>query len=158
ENLFRLKDGRFEQIGQSWLKHGFQALAGNVCSNACIAPPDGTHLGVNCSDPYDANLNGMQTRLGPKDDVNPNTGVFPYPASRIGTAGNAIVKRLQVHDTDIDPSLNAGALYFVEAQYVTHDDATAANNLNNGSYRPVTFSGTGTFTMTLTGATVQKKF
>ena len=160
ENVFRLKDGRFEQIGQSWLKHGFTALADTVCSSACQVPPNGTHLGVNCSDPYDSGLNGSQTRLGPKVDVDPYTGVFPYPDSRISTLpadATVLTKRLQIHDVDIDPASNAGALYFAEGQYVTHDDATAKNNTNNASYRPATFSGTSSFTMALTGATVRQK-
>jgi hypothetical protein len=156
QNLFRLKDGRFEQIGQSWLKHGFQALHGNVCSDSCIVPPDGSHLGVNCSDPYSTMLNGDQTRLGPKENVNPSTGVFLYPDPRENTTGNSIFKRLQVHTTDLDPALNAGAVYFVEGQYVCHDDATAKNNANNASYRPVNVTGSaGTFSIGLTGTTVR---
>ncbi len=43
--------GRFEQIGLSWLKHGFYALSETLCCPTCIAT-DGTHLGVGCSDPY----------------------------------------------------------------------------------------------------------
>jgi hypothetical protein len=157
QNMFRLKDGRFEQIGQAWLKHGFTALTGNVCGT-CTPPPNGSHLGVNCSDPYSNSLNGDQTRLGPKENVDPNTGVFLFPDARETTTGNAIFKRLQVHTTDLDPALNAGALYWVEGQYVTHDDATAKNHPNNASYRPVTVSGTaGTFSITLTGTTVQQK-
>jgi len=158
QNMFRLKDGRFEQIGQAWLKHGFTALAENVCAT-CVPPPNGSHLGVNCSDPYSNTLNGSQTRLGPKVDVNPSTGVFPFPDAREGTTGDAIFKRLQVHDTDLDPALNGGAVYFVEGQYVTHDDATAKNNSNNASYRPisVTVAPGPIYNITLTGSTVRTK-
>src|SRR5262249_49068686 len=152
------KDGRFEQVGQSWLKHGFTALAGTVCSapGQCVVPPSGAHLGVNCSDPYDNNLNGSQTRLGPKNDVNPNTGVFLFPDPRESLTGNAIYKRLQVHNTDLDPALNVGALYFVEGQYVTHDDATAKNNPNNASYRAVAV-GASPYNLTLQGTTQRQK-
>jgi hypothetical protein len=159
QNMFRLKDGRFEHVGQAWLKHGFTALTGSVCAT-CIPPQTGggSHLGVNCSDPYVSSLNGTQSSLGPKVDVDPNSGVFPYPDSRIGLTGDVIYKRLQVHNTDLDPSLNAGALYFVEGQYVTHDDALAKNNPNNASYRPATVSGTSpTFNLALTGSTVRQK-
>jgi len=157
QNMFRLKDGRFEQIGQAWLKHGFTALTQNVCAT-CVPPPNGSHLGVNCSDPYNNDLNGSQTRLGPKVDVNPSTGVFLFPDAREGTTGDAIYKRLQVHNTDLDPALNSGAVYFVEGQYVTHDDATAKNNENNASYRSITVSGTSpTFNITLTGSTQREK-
>jgi hypothetical protein len=157
QNMFRLKDGRFEQIGQSWLKHGFTALTGSVCGT-CTPPPNGSHLGVNCSDPYSKSLNGDQTRLGPKENVDPSTGVFLFPDPRATTTGNSIFKRLQVHNTDLDPALNAGALYFVEGQYVTHDDATAQNQPNNASYRPVTVNAiSGVFTIGLTGTTVQQK-
>jgi hypothetical protein len=64
QNMFRLKNGRFEQIGQAWLKHGFTALQNTVCS-ACNAAPSGTHLGVGCSDPYVASLNDDQNGWGP---------------------------------------------------------------------------------------------
>jgi hypothetical protein len=62
QNMFRLKGGRFEQIGQSWLKHGFYALSNTLCTTGC-QPTDGTHLGVNCSDPYSAALTGTQDNL-----------------------------------------------------------------------------------------------
>jgi len=136
QNLYRLEDGRYEQIGQSWLKHGFFALSENLCSNDCI-PTNGSHLGVNCSDPYSAETNGNQARLGPKSEVNPSTGVYPYPFGDQGAVGDAIYKRLQVHHDDLDPALNAGARYFLEGQYVTADDTAAGNGTNNASYNEV---------------------
>jgi len=51
QNMYRIKDGRFTQIGQSWLKHGFFALSQELCNSGCING-GGSHLGVNCSDPY----------------------------------------------------------------------------------------------------------
>ena len=155
QSMYRIKDGRFEQVGQSWLKHGFTALAGSVCSPSCINPGTGTRLGVNCSDPYSSSLNGSQSRLGPKFEVDPHTGVFPYPATDGNLTGDAIYKRLQVHDADLDPALNPGALYFIEAQYVTLDDATAGNHHNNASYRPLTVTASsGAFNAQVTGSTV----
>ena len=56
QNMYRLKDGKFEQIGLSWLKHGFTALTENLCGR-CNGH-GGAVLGVGCSDPYVASLNG----------------------------------------------------------------------------------------------------
>lgn len=153
QNMFRLKDGRFEQLGQAWLKHGFFALSGSLCSNQCQAT-SGTHLGVNCSDPYSAFLNGDQDGMGPKFEVNTTTGFHPHPVTNISQTGNAIFKRLQVHHDDLDPSLNAGAQYFVEGQYVAEDDAGAGNATNNNSYRRINVTGSnGNYNASLTGAT-----
>ncbi|MEM7248869.1 MAG: hypothetical protein AAF533_26290, partial [Acidobacteriota bacterium] len=137
QHAFRMMDGRFMQIGQSWLKHGFTALALDTCSPDCIEPPDGSHLGVNCSDPYSASLNGTQTRLGPKFEVNATSGVYNWPPAMFDDEGDAAFKRLAVKNSDLDPNENAGALYFVEGQYVTLDDAEAGNGNNNSSYRRV---------------------
>jgi hypothetical protein len=156
QNLYRLKNGRFEQIGQSWLKHGYTATTGSLCAT-CNPPPNGAHLGVACSDTYIASLNGTQTHLGPKVDVNPDTGVFLFPDTRLNLTGDAIFKRLQAHTADVDPAQNNGALYFVESQYVTHDDAAAQHNANNASYRPATIATGATFPMTLTGTTQRGK-
>ncbi len=153
QNMFRYKDGRFEQIGQSWLKHGFFALSETLCSADCIGT-DGTSLGVNCSDPYTAFLNGQQGGLGPKFEVNAATGEFLYPFTGYGQLGDIIFKRLQVHTEDLNPALNPGAAYYVEGQYVTADDAQAGNATNNASYRAITVSGAGTiFDITLQAQT-----
>ncbi|MBI1854178.1 MAG: HYR domain-containing protein, partial [Planctomycetes bacterium] len=148
QDLYRLKNGRFEEIGQSWLKHGFFALSSGWCFTDC-QPTDGSSLGVHCSDAYSASLNGTQNNLGPKWQVNAATGVYPYPPANPSTPAT-IGRRLQAHDADIDPAQNSGALYFVEGHYVTADDAAAGNKNNNASYRRVQFTGTApTFSMSL---------
>jgi hypothetical protein len=154
QNLYRLKNGRFEQIGMSWLKHGFCALQETVCSSTPGYPPCSpagfaceNRLGVGCSDPYSSALNGTQSRLGPRSHVNAFTGEFPYPFQNPGPgfvtpppASGVIARRLQVAVDDVTPSLNQGATYFVEGQYVALDDASAGNGNNNTSYRRVQFN------------------
>ena len=139
QNLFRLKDGRFEHIGQAWLKHGFATIQETTCSVDCTPTTDNQHLGVNCSDAYSADLNGYRPGMGPKFEVNPVTGVFPWPPFDYGNSGPSVIsKRLQVHNVDVDPSSNPGATYFVEIQYVARDDSTAGNQSNNASFRQAT--------------------
>ncbi len=137
QNLFRIKDGRMTQIGQSWLKHGFLALAQNECNLGCQNPGTGSLLGVGCSDPYTSGLNGSQGGLGPRYQVNAATGNFSYPFDTANQTGNTIYKRLQVKSGDVDPASNSGAKFFVEGHYVTPDDAEAGNQNNNASYREV---------------------
>ncbi|MCP3981010.1 MAG: hypothetical protein GY716_17070 [bacterium] len=160
QNLYRLLDGKFEQLGQSWLKHGFTALNGNLCSGGGCIGTNGDHLGVNCSDPYSSGLNGSQNRLGPKFEVNAYTGVYAYPYTDQGQTGNAIYKRLQVHSDDLNPGQNAGALYFAEGHYVTNDDASAGNHTNNASWRRMTVSGSagsGNYDLDFTGSTQREE-
>jgi len=143
QNMYRLADGRFEQIGMSWVKHGFATINGDSCQFGCVPPPmPGSQLGVGCSDPYAASLNGQQSNLGPRSQVNPHTGVFPYPWSAPDPAP-LIGRRLQVHTDDLDPALNPGALYFVEGHYVHPEDSAAGFQNNNASYRRVSVSQVG---------------
>jgi len=134
QNMFRLKDGHFEQLGQSWCKWAFASLNQDFCG-VCQDPGSGSLLGVNCSDPYSASLNGTQSGLGPKSVINPFLGDFPASHATPGTG--TIEGRVQVATEDVDPDLNEDALYFVEGQYVSPDDAAAGNLHNNASYRQV---------------------
>ena len=155
QNVYRysLVDGasRFEQIGFSWLKHGFASLQGDVCCS-CTGNGDGQHLGVGCSDPYDSGLNGSQSGLGPNWQVNAHTGVFTYPpAGGTGGSGN-VYRRCQMLLTDMTPG--GGRRFFGECQYVTKDDAAAGNQDNNASWRELSVSGTSSnYSMALTGIT-----
>ncbi len=145
QNVYRLEGGRFEQIGLSWLKHGFTALTDDLCCT-CNDPGTGSLLGVGCADPYTASLNGSQGRLGPRFEVNPWTGVFLYPFTSQGQTGDVLYKRIQIANSDIDPAQHVGALFYGEGQYVTQDDSTAGNQMNNASWRPLSvgsFSGGG---------------
>ncbi len=142
QSVYRLKDGRFEQIGQGWLKHGFYALSDNWCGCGCEAT-NGTVLGIGCSDLYSSGLNGQQSNMGPKFEVNAFTGYYPYPATDLNNTGNGTYKRVQVAISDLDPAQDGGGFYFVEAQYVSPDDAAAGNHFNNTSSRLAEVTGSG---------------
>ena len=147
QNIYRYGNGRFEQLGMSWLKHGFAAFAQTLCCT-CQNPGDSQVLGIGCSDPYGSFLNGDQDGLpgscggfcgglGPRWEVNPTTGAFAYPYDTIGMTGDAVFKRIQLRLDDIDPALNVGANYYGEGHYVTPDDAAAGNHHNNASYEQI---------------------
>ena len=149
QNLYQIKNGVIKQLGQSWLKHGFFALQNNLCCPTCDSGSS-SYLGVGCADPYSAGLNGSQSGLGPKFEVNPHTGVYPYPATDLNDTGNSIYKRLQARHSD----LAQGGQFVVEGQYIAQDDAASGNQNNNSSWRPVGISGTGTnWSMSLQGST-----
>ncbi len=155
QNLFRLRDGRFEQIGMSWLKHGFCAADSQTCEN-CITDGNCDTLQIGCSDVYGSSINGNSIFLGPRSEVNPSTGAFPFPFS-LPTGTNA--GRLQVDIDDLDPTLNVGALYFGESQYITPDDAGTANANNNNAYRATSVGplNSGIYNLSFTGSTFQQE-
>jgi len=154
QNLYKLVDGRFRQIGMSWMSHGFYAVSQNTCGE-CTDHTDGTELGVGCSGCCgSAYMNGMQGNMSMRSDVNAHTGDFPYPWSA-PQPEETIGKRIQVHDTDIDPDLNENALYFIEGHFIAADDAAAGNGNNGATYRRVTVedSETQEYTLDLQDAT-----
>lgn len=154
-NLYRVKDGKLEQLGKSWLKHGFLSL--NTPNPECGsnsnpdnppscsgAPLGGDQLGVGCTDLYGSFLNGSRA-LGMRYEVNPATGFFPFPET-IRPFSGQVEQRISVHEDDLEPTLNAGARYFFESQYIADDDAVAetdglSNAFNNASYREATVNG-----------------
>jgi hypothetical protein len=154
-NLYRFRTvsgaGRFEQIGMSWLKHGFFALSNDLCCIGCQGT-DGTALGVSCADPYTAARNGTQGGLGPRWQVNAHTGVFTYMPANPAWSGS-VARRLQYLQSDVDTTV--GVRYFGEGQYVTQDDAAAGNQNNNASYRELTVTGGGSG-FALSGSTVRE--
>lgn len=153
QNMYRLKDGRLEQIGQAWVKHGFSTFNTGTCGT-CDGNL-GQVLGVGCSDPYGANIN-RGPFLGPRGEVNPVTGFFDGATANdhTGHIHTAISHGLQVLSDDLG---NAGASYFVEGHYVTADDALAGNGNNNASYRKVVVTGSVfNWTFTNDGPTVQQ--
>jgi hypothetical protein len=172
QNLYRMSGGatnneRFEQIGQSWLKHAFTALEGTVCgtcnTSGCTT---GTHLCPGCSDPYGASLNASQTGIGSRAWVNPFTGAFPSTANNHGGHSHTgISHRVTVASSDLDPAQNSGATYFAEGQYVTpHEYAWCqshpgqCNMYNNASYRQFTVTGSGdSYTFSPSGSTTRMK-
>lgn len=174
QNLYRQSGGasnndRFEQIGRSWLKHAFTALQDNICGFGCNATAS-TTLGAGCSDPYSASLNAgsSNNNLGSRAWVNPFTGFYPgsspNPRDHTGHTHTGVSHRLLVEQSDLNTTLNPGATYFAEAQYVTpHEYAwcqanpTQCNMYNNVSFRQFSVSGTTSFSFGAVGTTERTK-
>ena len=159
QNIYRYEDGRFEQMGLSWLKHGFTALQQGLCCT-CQSSGTGSRLGIGCSDPYGSSLNGSQSGLGPRFEVNPSTGAFNYPFTAQGQSGNSIYKRIQVANADVNPATHPNAVFYGEGHYIAPDDSASGNQANNASYRRINV-GSGNLSsgwnMNWNGATVREE-
>lgn len=172
QNLYRMSGGatnneRFEQIGQSNVKHAFTALTNNICSLGCDGV-GGAHLGSGCSDPYGASLNSGPN-LGSRAWINPFTGFYPRgdsatPSnSHSGHTHLGPSHRILTEIADLNTSLNPGATYFAESQYVTPHEyvwcqahAGQCNMFNNVSYRQYSVTGTASpFSFGAVGSTVR---
>ena len=160
QNLYRMSggannDARFEQIGQSWMKHTFLALRKVVCGTCNTSPPcnPGPQLCPGCSDPYTSGLNGDQGSIGSRAWVNPFTGSFPSTANNhSGHSHNGVSHRILVETSDLIPGQNSGASYFGEAAYISPHEytwcqshPTQCNMFNNYSYRRFSVTGGPTF-------------
>lgn len=170
QHLYRMRDvdgsTRFEQIGVSWIKHGFSTIQNGICpgvipNDGCLTGPDNQTLGVGCTDPYTLSTNAIQCGVGPRNIFHPFKGTFPlgpdtgfdvcgmnFPSSNHADhVHDGISHRLQVRDEDLDPTANAGARYFAEGQYFMAQEfeEAAMNNFealfNNISYTEVTVTG-----------------
>ncbi len=144
QNVYRYKAGRFEQIGMSWLKHSFCAVSEPGCEDMvpggdCESTSCST-LGVGCGDTYWADLNADAD--APRSEINATTGEYPYPFNLAPSGPSSIRGRLQLNPTDIDPSANASAQYFIEGQYVEPGESVFGTHLNNASSRSVRFTST----------------
>lgn len=147
QNFCRLSQGRFEQLGESWVYHEFYATDSNYCGQCSDTDRSvpGTWLAVGCSTYNPGLILGNWSWLSPRWEANAATGEHPgFPeidpdewAKLPRTA-----RRLKVRNDDISPALNPDALYFVEGQVLAADDAAAGNNDNNVTYHPVVFHAT----------------
>ena len=159
QNLYRMSGGpandeRFEQIGQSNVKHAFTALTQNLCGFGCNGV-GGSRLGSGCSDPYTASLNAGPN-LGSRAWINPFNGAYPRgdsatpPNNHSGHVHAGPTHRILTEMSDLNTSLNPGATYYAEAQYVTPHEYVwcqanpgQCNMYNNVSYRQYNVTGTG---------------
>jgi hypothetical protein len=166
-NLYRMSGGsgnneRFEQIGQSWVKHAYGSKQADACF-PCQAGGDFNHLGVGCSDTYANYQNANQSDLGSRALINPFTGLFQATArDHTGHAHTGTSHRILAESNDLNTTMNPGATYYVEVQYISSDEYAwcqthpgECNMYNNSSYRRYNVSGTSSFTFSEVGPTVR---
>lgn len=190
QNLYRIEGGKFEQIGEGWVKHGFLATNSTECytggwanlpgvfpgGGGCVGP-SGAGLKPGCNDTYGASLNANRTYMGPKNEVNPYTGLWNPVGSyfamgqpdnlrrRTGTqrinlttgateswTPGAIENRMPVEETDLDRP--AGTEFYYEAYYVSQNEIDKYNQIlhRKTNVTKVTSSSSWTFTDTSTYA------
>jgi hypothetical protein len=146
------------------MAHEFFALQNNACGFGCTpGSGGGTHLGAGCSSADSAGINAGQTNLGSRAWVNPFTGVFPSTAdNHAGHTHAGTTHRILVEGNDLDTTMNSGATYYAEAQFVTpHEYAWCQSNprqcnmYNNVSHRQFTVVGTTSFAFAAVGSTVR---
>ncbi len=162
QNLYRLKDGRFEQIGLAWLKHAFFAADAFGCGQ-CQFDLFDDMLNVGCSDTYSYANNGERAYLGPRYEVNPLTAEWEPCGSHFdigngsqpdcershgGSGHGPVDHRLRVYDQEL---LDPEALFYYEGFYIVRGDTNVYNNVAWKLATPIFSGGDWDFVDNTTG-------
>lgn len=139
-SLYRLHDGRFEQLAVSGVKHAFNTINQN-CNPDLVdcSYLSGNVLGPDCEDIYSVTTNDENGLMGPRDEVEASIGRFESSPSFFDPGGTgdqthnagSFENRLLVDPAELD---TPGAEYFVESWYVIQCDAEIWNSMG---YREV---------------------
>lgn len=155
--VYRLRNGRFEQIGISDARHEYFALSNNLCGS-CGGPSPGTYLGVGCSTESAVGINASQVLMGPRSEIDPYLGTWscfgshfagglPSCESVHGSMEHGpLDHRLVVADTDLAVP---DSQFFYEAYWITEGDTDPVNNVGS---REMSTVWTGSSWAFLTGA------
>lgn len=151
-NMYRIQNGRIEQIGASDVKHAFFAL-----NNDCDCPGDQI-LYATCTDLYAASTNGDFLHLAPRDEVTAFTGAWTSLGSHFdgepvddfrshsgsSSEHDPFDHRLVVDVAEIsDPE----ASYFVDAWYIVGGDINLFNSMGYRQVRPNLNGANWSFTL-----------
>lgn len=136
-NLYRIVDGRLEQIGASGLKHAFYTINWYCAPGACGAG-GGNILGRACYDIYSQSSNDYGPELGPRRELIPFTGQW----GRCGSIFDPGCMGSQTHPNPNGPYDNRlivresqlsvpGAQLLAEGWYVIQDDQDIYNTMGH---------------------------
>lgn len=130
QNMYRITDGRIEQLGYAFLKLSFCAVSEPSCGS-CQATGCNT-LGVGCADTYGSGLNDGAFGGAGKWIWNPTVPQIwpnnpPLSAGSLPTRGRLVVR--------MDEMAQAGSIYVAESQYLSRHDQENGLGRNNASWR-----------------------
>jgi hypothetical protein len=81
-SVYRLAEGRLEQLGRSGAKHAFNSV--NFDNNSaipCDCPGSGRIVSRGCEDLYNVSTNAHRDFLGPRDEITAHTGIWQRDGS-----------------------------------------------------------------------------
>lgn len=149
-NLYRLYDGKIEQIGRSGMKHAFLTTNQGCSSSPGSGGSDSHILGRSCSDTYGTGNNDSNEDLGPRGEVVPATGewgrcgsIYDSDCDLNWGAGNnnEYSQRMIVRESQL---AQPGSTYLFESWYIVRDDINIYNTM---ATLPVSFSYSGLWSL-----------
>lgn len=140
-NLYRVADGRIEQIGRSDVKHAF--FSGNT--PPCDCQPDQV-LFNDCTDLYGASTNASRKFLAPREEVTASTGAWASTRSHFDGPlpddwrGHDEVDHLDPFEHRLSATIAdlqiPGAEYRIEAWYLVQEDVDIFNSMGHRAVVP----------------------
>jgi hypothetical protein len=155
-NMYRILDGRLEQIGASGVKHAFLTInSGCPCPSGSILWAVGP--GQGCEDTYDSGTNNSTFSLGPRTEVTAHTGIWQRCGSIFdpdcngvmnippGFSGASDPRRMTVAAADVT-NVSRGTHFYFDAWYVVRDDVNIFNTMAYQRINPTLSLGNWSFT------------